>query len=127
MDPVARRFMWEVIARISTQDRTSSIILTTHSMEEAEALCGRIGIMVNGKLRCLGSPQHLKAKFGAGYEVDLRTRLGTIDEMLSIARRLYEAGVITELPEHEARLGEVRLQEPFARADRKGVWWGKSG
>lgn len=116
MDPMARRFMWEVIARISTHDRTSSIILTTHSMEEAEALCGRIGIMVNGKLRCLGSPQHLKAKFGAGYEVDLRTRHATVEELLDVARRLYEAGVISELPENEARLGAGRLEEPFSRA-----------
>lgn len=44
MDPVARRFMWEVISKISTQDALCSIILTTHSMEEAEALCTRIGI-----------------------------------------------------------------------------------
>ena len=38
MDPVARRFMWEVIARLSTEEGKCSIILTTHSMEEAEAL-----------------------------------------------------------------------------------------
>ena len=36
-------------------------------MEECEALCTRIAIMVNGELRCLGSPQHLKNKFGEGY------------------------------------------------------------
>jgi ABC-type multidrug transport system ATPase subunit len=40
----ARRFMWKVIARMSTQDAHCSVILTTHSMEEAEALCTRIGI-----------------------------------------------------------------------------------
>ncbi len=61
MDPVARRFMWSVISRMSTEDGRCSIILTTHSMEEAEALCSRIGVMVNGRLRCLGSPQYLKA------------------------------------------------------------------
>ncbi len=36
--------MWKVIARMSTQDAHCSVILTTHSMEEAEALCTRIGI-----------------------------------------------------------------------------------
>jgi len=36
-------------------------------MEECDALCTRIAIMVNGQLRCLGSPQHLKSKFGDGY------------------------------------------------------------
>jgi ATP-binding cassette subfamily A (ABC1) protein 3 len=44
MDPVARRFMWQVIARMSTHDGRCSVILTTHSMEEAEALCTRIGV-----------------------------------------------------------------------------------
>lgn len=37
------------------------------SMEECEALCTRLAIMVNGRLKCLGSPQHLKNKFGQGY------------------------------------------------------------
>jgi len=67
MDPVARRFMWNVISRVATEKQQSSIILTTHSMEECEALCTRVGIMVGGRLRCLGSTQHLKDKFGSGY------------------------------------------------------------
>jgi len=36
-------------------------------MEECEALCTRLAIMVNGQFKCLGSTQHLKAKFGTGY------------------------------------------------------------
>merc|ERR1712194_432755 len=63
MDPVARRDLWKVISRMvqgngstADEDRTS-VILTTHSMEECEALCPRIGIMAGGKLRCLGSAQ----------------------------------------------------------------------
>jgi ATP-binding cassette, subfamily A (ABC1), member 3 len=54
-------------------EERASVILTTHSMEECEALCPRIGIMANGKLRCLGSAQHLKNKFGQGYQVELKT------------------------------------------------------
>ncbi len=45
MDPKARRFMWKVISRLSSQRAQSSIILTTHSMEEAEALSTKIGII----------------------------------------------------------------------------------
>lgn len=93
MDPVARRFMWEVISRISTQDALCSIILTTHSMEEAEALCTRIGIMVNGRLSCLGSSQHLKLRFGNGYEVDFKMRLPTASSLQSIWHALEQAGV----------------------------------
>jgi len=44
MDPEARRFMWNVISRIATERKQSSIILTTHSMEEAEALSTKIAI-----------------------------------------------------------------------------------
>ena len=69
MDPVARRFMWSVINDICCQGNTS-VILATHSMEECEALCQRIGIMVGGRFRCLGSAQHLKSKFGLGYELE---------------------------------------------------------
>ncbi|KAI2474243.1 ATP binding cassette (ABC) protein subfamily A member [Diabrotica virgifera virgifera] len=47
-------------------------ILTTHSMEEADALCSRVGIMVKGELRCLGSTQHLKNLYGAGYTLEMK-------------------------------------------------------
>jgi ATP-binding cassette, subfamily A (ABC1), member 3 len=44
-------------------------------MEECEALCPRIGIMANGRLRCLGSAQHLKNKFGQGYQLELKASI----------------------------------------------------
>ena len=58
---------------VPPEERTS-VILTTHSMEECEALCPRIGIMAGGKLRCLGSAQHLKTKFGQGYQVEMKVK-----------------------------------------------------
>jgi ABC-type multidrug transport system ATPase subunit len=48
-----------------------AVILTTHFMDECEALCGKIGIMVGGRLRCLGSAQHLKEKFASGFQLDI--------------------------------------------------------
>ncbi|EAR99563.1 ABC transporter family protein (macronuclear) [Tetrahymena thermophila SB210] len=75
MDPEARRFMWNVISRISTKRKQSSIILTTHSMEEAEALCTRLTIMVNGAFKCLGTLTQIKNKFGQGYEVVVKTEI----------------------------------------------------
>ncbi len=71
MDPVARRFMWDVIADIATKRKESSIILTTHSMEECEALCQNVGIMVGGKLRAMGSIQHLKHTHGDGFTLQI--------------------------------------------------------
>lgn len=47
MDPIAKRFMWEVISHLSTRQGKTAVILTTHSMNEAQALCTRIGIMVS--------------------------------------------------------------------------------
>lgn len=46
MDPIAKRFMWDVISRLSTRQGKTAVILTTHSMNEAQALCTRIGVMV---------------------------------------------------------------------------------
>ena len=69
MDPSARRKIWDLIARIS---ENRSIVLTTHSMEEAEALCTRLTIMVGGRMRCIGSVQHLKSKYLGGYTLDLQ-------------------------------------------------------
>lgn len=51
LDPEVRRLIWDIIQR-SRIGKT--IVLTTHSMEEAEALCQRIGIMAKGTLRCFG-------------------------------------------------------------------------
>ncbi len=73
MDPVARRFMWRVLSSLSaTGGGKTSLILTTHSMEEAENLCGRIGVMVGGGLSCLGSSTHLKNTFGQGLELEVK-------------------------------------------------------
>ena len=74
MDPNARRFMWSVIHKILTKGRKSSVIMTTHSMEEAETLCKRMGIMVNGEFVCLGTADEIKEKYGYGFEVNVRVK-----------------------------------------------------
>ncbi|XP_034038157.1 phospholipid-transporting ATPase ABCA1b [Thalassophryne amazonica] len=70
MDPKARRALWNCIHGVIKEGR--SVVLTSHSMEECEALCTRMAIMVNGRFRCLGSVQHLKNRFGDGYTIILR-------------------------------------------------------
>lgn len=65
MDPVTRRLLWKALCEM--RDAGRSIVLTSHSMEECEALCTRLAIMVNGSIKCLGSTQHLKSRFGQGY------------------------------------------------------------
>lgn len=83
VDPVARREIWQIIKKLISRRNPKTnqkvcAILTTHSMDECEALCSRLGIMTNGALRCLGSAQHLKSKFGRGYQLELRIK--TIEE-----------------------------------------------
>lgn len=77
MDPVARRLLWDAVTR--TRESGKAVIITSHSMEECEALCTRLAIMVNGQLKCLGSPQHLKCKFGSGYTLLAKTSRGGDD------------------------------------------------
>ena len=43
-------------------------------MEEADALCSRVGIMVKGELRCLGTSQHLKNRYGSGYILEIKLK-----------------------------------------------------
>ncbi|ORZ40503.1 hypothetical protein BCR44DRAFT_1425196 [Catenaria anguillulae PL171] len=65
LDPEVRRLIWNIL---SEARKGKTIVLTTHSMEEAEALCTRIGIMAKGTLRCLGNQLRLKQQYGAGYK-----------------------------------------------------------
>jgi ABC-2 type transport system ATP-binding protein len=62
LDPQSRHAVWDFIRELKKQDKT--IILTTHYMEEAEALCDRIGIVDHGKLIALGAPKELISKSG---------------------------------------------------------------
>ncbi|XP_074063624.1 phospholipid-transporting ATPase ABCA3-like isoform X3 [Macrotis lagotis] len=65
MNPIAQRLLWDLVTQ--TRESGKVIILSSKSMEECDALCTRLAIMVNGKLQCLGSPQYLKKKFSKGY------------------------------------------------------------
>ena len=74
MDPEARRHMWKAIYNVSLNRKKSSIIMTTHSMEEAESLCKTIGILVNGQFKCLGTSDEIKDTFGYGFEINLQIK-----------------------------------------------------
>eukprot|EP00615_Pteridomonas_danica_P017018 CAMPEP_0114381730 /NCGR_PEP_ID=MMETSP0102-20121206/3634_1 /TAXON_ID=38822 ORGANISM="Pteridomonas danica, Strain PT" /NCGR_SAMPLE_ID=MMETSP0102 /ASSEMBLY_ACC=CAM_ASM_000212 /LENGTH=417 /DNA_ID=CAMNT_0001537289 /DNA_START=70 /DNA_END=1322 /DNA_ORIENTATION=+ len=71
VDAATRRHLWEFIAGNQAGRAT---VLTTHSMEEADVLAGRIGIMVGGKLKALGTPQELKSRHGSEWQLDLKMK-----------------------------------------------------
>ena len=84
MDPEARRFMWGVIHRVSLNQKKSTIIMTTHSMEEAETLCKRIGILVDGQFKCLSTSDEIKEKYGYGYEINLQIKKPEINKLYEL-------------------------------------------
>ncbi|XP_053367229.1 ATP-binding cassette sub-family A member 5 [Clarias gariepinus] len=73
MDPKSKQRMWRAM-RVAFKNKQRGAILTTHYMEEAEAVCDRVAIMVSGQLRCIGSIQHLKGKYGRGYSLEIKLR-----------------------------------------------------
>ncbi|NXU18998.1 ABCA8 protein, partial [Pardalotus punctatus] len=73
MDPNGQRCVWKTI-RDALKTKESGAILTTHYMEEAEAVCDRVAILVSGQLRCIGSIQYLKNKFGKGYLLEIKVK-----------------------------------------------------
>jgi ABC-type multidrug transport system ATPase subunit len=85
LDPEVRRLIWNIIndAKVG-----KTIVLTTHSMEEAEVLCQRIGIMAKGTLRCLGPQLRLKQLYGSGFRVNF---LSLSEEDTQKASRFIES------------------------------------
>ncbi|XP_068769447.1 cholesterol transporter ABCA5 isoform X2 [Struthio camelus] len=77
MDPKAKQRMWRAI-RAAFKNKERAAILTTHYMEEADAVCDRVAILVSGQLRCIGTVQHLKSKFGRGYFLEMKLK-DTVD------------------------------------------------
>lgn len=73
IDPTGQHQMWQAI-QLSVKNTDKSVLLTTHYLAEAEALCDRVAIMVSGRLRCIGSIQHLKRKFGKDYILELKVK-----------------------------------------------------
>ena len=74
MDPEARRFMWAVIHKLTSKSDSNCVIMTTHAMDEAETLCRRMAIMVNGEFVCMGTSNYIKEKYGYGFEIDVRIK-----------------------------------------------------
>ncbi|XP_010842945.1 PREDICTED: ATP-binding cassette sub-family A member 7 [Bison bison bison] len=103
MDPGARRFLWNSLLAVVQEGR--SVVLTSHSMEECEALCTRLAIMVNGRFRCLGSAQHLKGRFGAGHTLTLRVPLSRYKLAADFVAQAFPGAEL-----REAHGGRLRFQ-----------------
>jgi ABC-2 type transport system ATP-binding protein len=95
LDPQTRLLLWEIIRDYNRAGKT--ILLTTHNMEEADALCHRIAIIDHGRIIAVGTPKDLKASIPGGYLLRLRfdrTADGLVD-------RLKALPGVTEVRPHE--------------------------
>ncbi|KAI7986720.1 ABC transporter A family member 2 [Camellia lanceoleosa] len=84
MDPITRRHVWDIIENAK---KGRAIILTTHSMEEADILSDRIGIVAKGTLCCIGTSIRLKSRFGSGIVANM----SFTSEEEAIAKTRHEA------------------------------------
>lgn len=77
LDAAVRRVIWDIVNRVKV-NRT--VVLTTHSMEEADILSDNIAIMSNGLLRCIGTSLHLKELYGSGFRLSITSKPGRLNE-----------------------------------------------
>ena len=112
LDPQARRSLWDVVRRMKAEGRT--VLLTTHYMEEAEALCDRLAIMDHGQVIATGTPASLIAQLAIPSVVEL-TFDGTAPDPAAFATRLGEAvegrGDLWEIPTRDPKALLPRILE----------------
>ncbi|XP_076938168.1 ABC transporter A family member 1-like, partial [Bidens hawaiensis] len=95
MDPYSMRLTWQLIKRIK---KGRIILLTTHSMDEADVLGDRIAIMANGSLKCCGSSLYLKHQYGVGYTLTLvKTSPGASAAADIVYRHIPSATCVSEV------------------------------
>ncbi|HJU83747.1 MAG TPA: ABC transporter ATP-binding protein [Holophagaceae bacterium] len=109
LDPQARRSLWDVVRKMKADGRT--VVITTHYMDEAEALCDRLAIMDHGRIIATGTPASLIAQLQIPSVVEL-TFEGPAPDPLAFAARL---GTVVEAKED---LWEIATQDPKALLPR---------
>ncbi|KAL1210259.1 ABC transporter A family member 4 [Cardamine amara subsp. amara] len=130
LDPASRMNLWTVIKRAK---KHTAIILTTHSMEEAEFLCDRLGIFVDGRLQCIGNPKELKGRYGGSYVFTMTTSSEhekdvemLVQHVSPNAKKVYHiAGTQKfEIPKEEVRISDVFQAVEKAKSNFKVFAWG---
>ena len=122
LDPQSRRQLWDLLVGFKQQGRT--ILLTTHYMDEAQALCDRVAIVDHGKVIAQGTPLELIASLGAEHVVSFELRehvrmpeQGTLERLPGVRRASAQDGRVTLIVSHlhEALPALLKtVQEPDA-------------
>lgn len=121
LDPDARRGLWNLIAEV--RDAGTTVVLTTHYMEEAQRLCDRVAILDRGRIVAVDTPRALVRRLEAPYVVSVVTtepldlrEVGALDGVLAAAQRTEPDGHRTELRATEAATLTVALTRMAAEA-----------
>lgn len=121
LDPQTRRRIWDHIQRINVSEGLT-ILLTTHSMEEADALCGRIAIMDHGKLIALGSPSELKNALGGDViTIDVGSNSLSLESLFSGKEWVRAVHVRDGRLDVTVEGGEGHIPEVLHTLDRAGT------
>ncbi|KAE8661779.1 ABC transporter A family member 4 [Hibiscus syriacus] len=130
LDPASRNSLWSVVKQAK---RDRAIILTTHSMEEAEFLCDRLGIFVDGSLQCIGNAKELKGRYGGSYIFTITTSLNHEEEVENMvhhlspkANKIYQISGTQkfEMPKQEVRIADVFQAVENAKSRFTVFAWG---
>lgn len=110
VDPRSRRFVWCCIKQLQQKQKT--IVLTSHSMDECEMLCNRLGIMKNGEMKCIGLIQKLKEKYGKGFSlmIKVKPKLLAGDGMYIVDEPRTETDSIRSSPPPAESVTDIKLQ-----------------
>ena len=123
LDPQSRLALWEVLGELHREGQT--ILLTTHYMEEADALCDRLAIIDHGHLLALGTPEELKASTGADTIVTVQARADDLDRLAEVlGREVAGATQAMRVDQHvviQVRGADRIVPQVFAAAERVDV------
>ncbi|KAG2437860.1 hypothetical protein HXX76_005478 [Chlamydomonas incerta] len=119
LDPASRRSLWDVV-RAHKAGR--GMILTTHSMEEAEILCDRLGIFVDGQLVCIGNPREITSRYAGYFVFTLTVAPGDEEAAKAFVRRMSPAARLTY-----ALGGTFKYELPHADVSLAGVFGAMAG
>ncbi|KHJ86592.1 ABC transporter, ATP-binding protein [Oesophagostomum dentatum] len=116
IDPKARREIWEVLSMMRDSSE-SSLLLTSHSMDECEALCSRIAILQKGRMIAIGTSQQLKSRFGNSFTITMvAPRLEERDDVIEGVQRAFPDATL-KTPKESLTLS-LKWQIPRRETDR---------
>lgn len=111
LDPENRRQLWDILAEIRG---SRAVMLTTHSMEEADVLCNRIGIVTDGILRCVGPQVRLKTLYGGGYHLFINCHKA---KYINLLKKSYKEQQKKSKIEHRKKSEEDKDEEPLEKEE----------